>query len=324
MGAFIDLTNEQYGMLTVLERAANTSSGRTAWLCQCECGQKKIIRSNDLRSGKVVSCGCYGKQKRQEALKNKNSTSSRRANLIGKVFERLTVIEYDEELSQQRAEPGHKAAYWKCQCSCGNIISVRTADLNSGHTKSCGCLSKEQASKNMKNIVQPLGAESRLIDLTGQKFGKLTVIKRVESDKLKPVWECLCECGNIKNIDGNALRQGTTKSCGCLGKSEGEALISQILSDNNIPYLKEVKFQDLKDKGLLRFDFAILNGKNEIIKLIEYDGRQHTDTTSNWYSEDILRRDKIKTNYALEKGIPLLRINYTDKNKITLDYLLNN
>ena len=324
MGTLIDLTGQTFGMLTVINRAANVSSGKTAWNCKCSCGNEKIIRTGDLRAGKIVSCGCYGKQKRKEALNNKVTVSTRRANLVGKIFERLTVIEYDEETSNQKAQSGNKAAYWKCQCSCGNIISVRTAELNNGHVKSCGCLIKEQASKNMRNIVQPLGAKSRLIDLTGQKFGKLTVIKRAESDKIKPVWECLCDCGNIKNINGNDLRQGVTKSCGCLGTSEGEFLISQILNNNNIPYLKEVKFQDLKDKGLLRFDFAILNEENEIIKLIEYDGRQHTDPTSNWYSEDILRRDKIKTNYALEKGIPLLRINYTDKDKITLDYLLNN
>ncbi|MCK5015416.1 MAG: AP2 domain-containing protein [Candidatus Omnitrophica bacterium] len=55
-------------------------------------------------------------------------------------------------------------------------------------------------------------------DLTDQKFGRLTVICRVENDKNGiAVWRCLCVCGNIKNIRGNNLVRGT-KSCGCLQK----------------------------------------------------------------------------------------------------------
>lgn len=57
------------------------------------------------------------------------------------------------------------------------------------------------------------------IDLTGQTFGKLTAIKKSEfaGNGKKPVihWECICECGNLTKVRGNALRQYLTKSCGC-------------------------------------------------------------------------------------------------------------
>ena len=59
----------------------------------------------------------------------------------------------------------------------------------------------------------------KLIDLTGQKFGKLTVISRATDKKYNnPHWICSCSCGNIDNIivSGNNLRQGRVKSCGCL------------------------------------------------------------------------------------------------------------
>lgn len=55
------------------------------------------------------------------------------------------------------------------------------------------------------------------IDITGQVFGRLTVLRRVENDKYsRAVWECRCECGNIPTVSGKQLRSGKTKSCGCL------------------------------------------------------------------------------------------------------------
>jgi len=58
---------------------------------------------------------------------------------------------------------------------------------------------------------------SRFIDLTGQRFGRLVVIKRVENTKTGQTrWLCLCDCGKEKVIYGNSLRQELTKSCGCL------------------------------------------------------------------------------------------------------------
>lgn len=62
---------------------------------------------------------------------------------------------------------------------------------------------------------------SRLIDLTGQKFGRLTVIKRAPNKILpggqqKTQWECKCDCGNITIVLGYLLKNGETKSCGCL------------------------------------------------------------------------------------------------------------
>lgn len=58
---------------------------------------------------------------------------------------------------------------------------------------------------------------SELIDLTGKKFGKLTVICRVENNKHgQPQWKCICDCGNETIVVGQKLRKGITKSCGCL------------------------------------------------------------------------------------------------------------
>lgn len=69
----------------------------------------------------------------------------------------------------------------------------------------------------------------KLIDLTGRTFGNLTVIKRVKDHITPkgtkiPMWECICNCGNKDPVivRGDSLRNGSTKSCGCLAKKYRE------------------------------------------------------------------------------------------------------
>ena len=58
---------------------------------------------------------------------------------------------------------------------------------------------------------------SNFIDLTGQKFGRLTVIRKAENPSEAHIkWLCECECGNFITTRGTSLRSGITKSCGCL------------------------------------------------------------------------------------------------------------
>ena len=55
-------------------------------------------------------------------------------------------------------------------------------------------------------------------DITGQKFGRLTVIKFLRIEKHKAIWLCKCECGNLTGVTISCLTNGNTKSCGCLRK----------------------------------------------------------------------------------------------------------
>lgn len=56
------------------------------------------------------------------------------------------------------------------------------------------------------------------IDLTGQRFGRLTVIELTGRHDWRLRWRCACDCGTIKIVGGDPLRTGRTKSCGCLGR----------------------------------------------------------------------------------------------------------
>lgn len=55
-----------------------------------------------------------------------------------------------------------------------------------------------------------------LIDLTGKTFSKLTVLSRAENKGGRVIWLCKCSCGEEKEVKGNNLNTGHTKSCGCL------------------------------------------------------------------------------------------------------------
>lgn len=62
---------------------------------------------------------------------------------------------------------------------------------------------------------------SKLVDLTGQRFGRLTVIERAETyvtpgKQKKSMWRCRCDCGRVSSYKGTNLRRGEVKSCGCL------------------------------------------------------------------------------------------------------------
>lgn len=89
------------------------------------------------------------------------------------------------------------------KCDCGNIVKVRKNHLVSGITKSCG-------SALCKGLLK---------DLTGQKFGFLSVIRYAPEVKSKGTfWECKCDCGIIKNIGSSQLTRYATRSCGCKSK----------------------------------------------------------------------------------------------------------
>lgn len=64
------------------------------------------------------------------------------------------------------------------------------------------------------------------VDLTGKKFGKLTVIEEASNIKGIIKWECICTCGNFTIVDGSNLRRGQSKSCGCLRTDENKRRIS--------------------------------------------------------------------------------------------------
>ena len=210
-----------------------------------------------------------------------------------------------------------KGTYWRCQCECGTIKEVASTSLRNGASKSCGCQKAIKARTN----------NGKFIDETGNRYGKLVVLGRDEQlsiEKHRAQWICQCDCGNITTVSSKCLREDKTKSCGCL-ISIGEENISRILRDNNIIYKSQYQ---VNINGIYyRYDFAIFDKEDNLIRLIEFDGIQHYDDKQKHWGHDVIKtqeRDKIKNQYALQNNIPLVRIPYIERDNITLEMLLGN
>lgn len=64
------------------------------------------------------------------------------------------------------------------------------------------------------------------LNLTGKRFGRLTVVKRDEYKNKKVYWLCKCDCGNICKVPTGNLRSGNTTSCGCVHKEHTSKLFT--------------------------------------------------------------------------------------------------
>ena len=119
----LDLTGQKFNHLSVIAIAEKTPRA-TLWRCRCDCGTETKVATNDLTSGHTKSCGC---------LKRKSNAKD----LKGQRFGRLVVW--------KRAGTVGSRALWRCRCDCGKLTNVRSIDLLSGNTKSCGCLKEHYA-----------------------------------------------------------------------------------------------------------------------------------------------------------------------------------
>jgi hypothetical protein len=72
------------------------------------------------------------------------------------------------------------------------------------------------------------------LNLVGQQFGRLTVIKDAGRKRKQILWECLCVCGNTKLVVSTSLRKGHTKSCGCLQKEWQQSKKTHGMSGTNL------------------------------------------------------------------------------------------
>lgn len=114
--------------------------------------------------------------------------------ITGQKFAKLTAIRKDHRDTKY-------GWVWLFKCDCGNEILRYSFAVKGLHIKSCGCLSSP--------------------DITGKKFGKLTVLNKHHKNKQNSwVCQCKCDCGNTTYVTVSNLNAGNVKSCGCIvGKS---------------------------------------------------------------------------------------------------------
>lgn len=194
MPAAIDITGQVFGRLTAIGKVSTGKGRGMTWELACECGGKTYASSNSVRSGHTTSCGCL----RREAASKANSLD-----IAGRRFGLLTAI-------TRVGTNASKSAVWEFRCDCGNTLNAPVGRVNSGHTKSCGCLKGGVTNPKFK-------------DLTGQTFNKLTVLSLDRFYGGSSFWLCQCKCGNTVSVQAGSLKSGNTKSCGCFIADIGKA-----------------------------------------------------------------------------------------------------
>jgi hypothetical protein len=137
-----------------------------------------------LKQGESRSCGC---------LRAETARNQKYRDLTGQLFGRLTVI--------AEVEGKDNRAQWLCRCTCGAEKIKTSQALNTGNTRSCGCL-REEAWAN------------RRLDLTGETFDRWTVLSWDGDGQ----YVCRCSCGATRSVQARDLKSGKSKSCGCLGR----------------------------------------------------------------------------------------------------------
>lgn len=153
MPAKLNLLNQKFGKLTVIEETNKRKNNSVVWKCKCECGNITYFSTKELRNDGLIQCS--------ECGHNRKPQTNIREEYIGKKYGMFTVLEKTNE------RQGGKILY-KCQCECGNIIKCNITDIKNGHKKSCGCLrSKYKIGEIINNR---LLLENITIDKTRPKF----------------------------------------------------------------------------------------------------------------------------------------------------------
>jgi hypothetical protein len=270
------LDGKKFNKLTVIKESGRDNNGKRMWLCICDCGTETCVEASSLIKGYTKSCGCLKHEK---------------LDLVGQKFEMWTVISRAENNSYGKV-------FWNCKCECGTERILSSGSLRKGKPKSCGCLNK-------------IVSMNKVEDLTGQKFGRWTVIsiqRIVKNNHSRVFWLCRCDCGNEKVVAARTLKSNQSLSCGCLKKEK--LFISNSLEDGESAFNKLLYSykRGAKDRGLC-FELSVEDFKKLTKGDCFYCG-SYPNTEKESFS--------IKKNY-LYNGIDRLNNNlgYTKENSVS-------
>jgi len=203
---------------------------------------------------------------------------TRKIDLTGQRFGKLVAV----------SEVGRKngMVLWECLCDCGKHTNVVSNNLTRGNTKSCGCMTTK-------------------IDLTGQRFGKWVVVREIEErDKHgRVMWECRCDCDELRDVPGTLLSRGLSKSCGCSDyeNMKGRRFGSWTVITEN--YVRDnrgvVQLTCLCDCGKYKVldGYTLLTGKSKSCGCERPKGKDHHN-----YNPNLTDEERLKNRYQLSGG----------------------
>lgn len=218
-----DLTGRRFGMLTVTGRTEEKKDRYRVWQCRCDCGGEILADTKRLSRGTITNCGCVPKKSARNG--------SIAEDLTGRQFGNLTVL--------HRVKNHKGKTCWQCRCSCGGKHIASAHDLKCGKVKSCGCLRHQK--------------EQGIRDLTGQQFGRLTVLYHTcgRDRKGSVMWHCRCSCGRELEVSEDGLVHGNYRSCGCLKQEVQQQIVTRLtkVDDTCVEWLEKRKHRKDNTSG---------------------------------------------------------------------------
>lgn len=275
---------------------------------KCRCGQCFTTTFDKFRARNKRQCNSCGYKESAERQKPSYE----------KVKE---FIEVQSQSGCKLISTEYKNAHQKLkvQCKCGEIYEVPWRHFKNSNQRQC----PECGIKIVANARRlPIEEVTTTIE---QKDCKLLSEYQNIDSKIK----IQCACGKIFHTSYGLFRDYDINKCpDCRSEngaiSKGENKIRCWLNSNNISFVEQYTFPKLKGTNKLRYDFAILNDKEEVKLIIEFDGKQHfgignfTDDTDEMLVayQRVLESDYKKNQYCFMNSIPLLRIHYNNYPRI--------
>lgn len=177
----IDRTGQRFNFLVGVQAVGKNKWGNVIWRFACDCGGSIDTEAKSVTKGLTKTCGC--------GIDATGATDLDRSNeaMVGRRVGLLLVRSACDV-------PFVRRRLWDCICDCGRMRRATTQEINTGTATHCGHWSHVER------------------DIAGQRFGKLTAIRRLSSVR----WLFMCDCGNEKRMPKSHALQGGTRSCGCL------------------------------------------------------------------------------------------------------------
>lgn len=142
----------------------------------------------------------------------------------------------------------------------------------------------------------------RIKDISGEIFGKWTVISLDHVENGKTYWLCKCECGKEKSVYKGSLKNGSSKSCGCYNPRQlpnGEASLNQLYNN----YIQNSKKREI-EFALNKEEFSVLTKQNCFYCGIKPEQFYKSRHNSGDYTYNGIDRLNSKEGYSIENTVP--------------------